>query len=215
MTDRLTASESAILIILMAYAREVSSPELKERFQIEIRKDNRDKLNSLGYVASRKPGRFYVHELTDKGWARLHDDLNFENPRARIMGAALAIFQTSLRDRLPRFGIETFGELFSQTAVVPAQRAEPAADTGDLGERIRGVYASLAGGAGAWVSLASLRQHFTDVPRAELDEALKRLSREDGVHLAPEDNQKTLTAAEIDAAVRSGGQDKHLLAIGV
>ncbi|MDR7278005.1 hypothetical protein [Catenuloplanes atrovinosus] len=215
MTDSLTASESALLILLMSEAREIPNTELVKDFGVELKKPSRDKLNRLGYLESRKEGRILVHALGDKGWALMEGDLHFPRSTPRVLGAALSAFHAAMRDRvLPKTQFQTFGEALAQGSVVPAQRAEPARADG-LTERIREVYASLASDRGAWVSLATLRPHFADVPRAELDEALKRLSREDGVHLAPEDNQKTLTAAEIDAAVRSGGQDKHLLAIGV
>ncbi|MFI5838272.1 hypothetical protein ACIA8K_00950 [Catenuloplanes sp. NPDC051500] len=217
--DGLTPAESAILFILMAEAREVSSPELKTRFKMEIRKENRDKLNGLGYVTSSKPGRFFVHELADAGWVRVQEDLNFASSTGRALGAALSLIQSNLRDRvLPRTDFTTFGEMFSQKPVVPAQRAEltsePEVRT-DLDGRIRDAYKSLMSEPGAWVSLARLRGRLTDVPRAELDEALERLSLQTGVHLVPESNQKALNADEVDAALRSGGQDNHLLAIGV
>jgi hypothetical protein len=218
MTDSLTASESALLILLMTEAREIPNIELVKDFGVELKKPSRDKLNRLGYLESRQEGRSFVHALGDKGWALMEGDLHFPRSTPRVLGAALSAFHAAMRDRvLPRTQFQTFSEAFALGTTVPAQRAEPqpSVDKGDLGERIRNVYASLAGESGAWVSLAGLRPHFADVPRDDLDEALKRLSREDGVHLAPEDNQKTLTAAEIDAAVRSGGQDKHLLAIGV
>ncbi|MDP9792121.1 hypothetical protein J2S43_000633 [Catenuloplanes nepalensis] len=222
MTDKLNPSETALLLLLMSEMREISNTELTKNYG-ELKKPSRDKLNRLGYLESRKEGRTFVHALGDKGWVLLESDLRFPGSTPKILGSALAAFHAVMRDRvLPRTQFATFGEALAQSPVLPAQRAEPEpaqaqapVEKDDLGERIRNVYASLASGAGAWVSLAGLRQHFTDVPRAALDEALKQLSREDGVHLAPEDNQKTLTAEERDAALRSGGQDKHLLAIGV
>ncbi|WP_033340361.1 hypothetical protein [Catenuloplanes japonicus] len=211
--DGLTPAESAILIALMVVGDEVTNPDLEKLHGVDVRKENREKLNLLGYVTSAKKGRSFTHVLTEKGWARVNGELNFADKRSKTLGGAMAALHNAVRLR-----IGSFGELFSQGPVVPAQRPEPEplpVEKDDLAERIRNVYATLTSGSGAWVSLASLRPHFADVPRADLDEALKRLGREENVHLAPEDNQKTLTTAEIDAAVRSGGQDKHLLAIGV
>jgi hypothetical protein len=80
---------------------------------------------------------------------------------------------------------------------------------------VRNAYAALAAEPGAWVALARLRPFFGDVPRADLDEALRRLNRAADVNIVPESNQKILTAVDIAAAIEIGGQDKHLLAIGV
>ena len=49
-SDNLTPSESAILLILLAEAREVSNLELNERFGVTLTGASRNKLNALGYV---------------------------------------------------------------------------------------------------------------------------------------------------------------------
>ena len=208
--DVLTPSESALLIVLMAEAREISNTELQERYNVDLTGASRRKLNGLRYVASRKVGRAFVHQLDDSGWVRVHEELNFDSPRARALGAALFALHGNLRDRvLPRLD-RSFGEMFSRADDVTVQD-----EKGDLEERIREAYASLAREPGGWVNLARLRPLFGDVDRVELDEALRQLNRARDVNIVPESNQKTLTDIEIGAAVRIGGQDKHLLAIGV
>jgi hypothetical protein len=208
--DDLTPSESAILIVLMAEAREVANSELKERYGLDVRKENRDKLNALRFVASRKPGRSYLHVLDDKGWVRVQDDLNFDSPRARALGAALAAMHTCLRDRvLPRTGYRNLGEMFAHSDIAPLEAPT------NLAARVRHAYAALATEPGAWLALARLRPFFADVSKADLDEALRQLERATDVNIVPEENQKALTAADVAAAVHIGGQDKHLLAIGV
>ena len=52
-------------------------------------------------------------------------------------------------------------------------------------------------------------------PHEVVDDALRRLSRDAGVNIVPESNQKMLTDADRRAALHLGGQDTHLLAIGV
>ena len=215
--DGLTPSESAILLLLMAEAREISNPELKERYKFTLDGRSRIKLNDLRYVASRKVGRAYAHQLDDKGWVRVRDELVLRSPRAYAIGAALAALHDSLRRRvLPRTPYRNLGEMFSRAEdVAPDGSFGSGDDKGTLDERIRQAYASLADQPGAWVSLARLRPLMADVDRAVLDEALRRLNREPDVNIVPESNQKTLTAEQIDAAVDIGGRDKHLLAIGV
>ncbi|GAB3056232.1 hypothetical protein [Micromonospora schwarzwaldensis] len=210
--DELTASESAILVVLMAEAREVLNTELRDRYQLDVRKPQRDKLTRLHYIASRRSGSTYALQLDDKGWVRMQTDLDFTLRGASALGAALAALQTNLRERvLARSGCATLAELFALTDV----RAPAAGPAGSMEARVVSAYRALADEPGAWVSLRRLRPFFADVPREHLDESLRRLSRSDGVTIAPESNQKTLTEADIAAALRLGGQENHLLAIGV
>ncbi|MDG4794959.1 hypothetical protein [Micromonospora sp. WMMD1082] len=214
--DDLTASESAILVVLMAEAREVLNTELRERYGLDVRKPQRDKLTRLHYVASRKSGPTYALQLDDKGWVRVQNDLDFTLRGASALGAALTALQASLRDRvLARSGCATLTELFALSDVrAPASPPAPE-PSGPLKARIVSAYQALAAEPGAWVSLRRLRPFFADVPRDDLDDSLRRLSREVGVNLVPESNQKTLSEADIKAALRLGGQENHLLAIGV
>ncbi|MGX4652772.1 hypothetical protein ACWCHM_03695 [Micromonospora sp. SCSIO 07396] len=212
--DDLTPSEAAILFVLMAEAREVLNTELKERYGVDVRKDYRDKLNRLGYIDSHPKGRTFQHQLADEGWVRVQEDLNFQSSVGRILGGALTALQVNLRDRvMARSDYRTFGEMFALTDVragtpQPDQRRT-------LALRVRHAYAALAAEPGAWVSLTRLRPFFGDVSTADLDEALRDLEREPDVDIVPEENQKLLTSADVAAALRLGGQDKHLLAIGV
>jgi hypothetical protein len=68
--------------------------------------------------------------------------------------------------------------------------------------------------AGAtWISLTCIREDIAGTgTRYEIDEVLIDMARRDAT-LVPENNQKILTEADRGAAIRTGGQDKHLLAI--
>ncbi len=214
MTDSdLTPGESAILIVLMVEAREITNTELKERYGVDVRKESREKLNRLGFVASQKHGRSYLHVLDDKGWLRVEDDLDVDSPKARAIGAALGALHGAVRDRvLPRTGYRKLGELFALTDVVPAEQADRPTN---LEARLRNAYAALVSEPGAWVALSRLRPFFDDLPRETVDEALRQLLFSADVNIVPESNQKSLTEEDRAAAVRIGGQEKHLLAIGV
>ena len=213
----LTPTESALLIVLMSEAREISNTELEKRFQLALTGQSREKLNRLRYVDSHKAGRAYVHQLADEGWVRVQHDLNFASPRARALGAALSALHSNLRNRvLPRVDL-SLAEMFSQASVpAPGAAPQPAAHPGtDLQTRIRQAYGSLARHPGAWVSLTALRPMLGDASTADVNDALRRLEQAPDVNIVPESNQKTLTAEDRAAAVRIGDQDKHLLAIGV
>ncbi|MFD0740796.1 hypothetical protein ACFQ1L_01565 [Phytohabitans flavus] len=210
--------ESALLIVLMAEAREISNPELKERYGISLTGASRIKLNNAGYVKSEKVGRPFVHVLDDKGWKRVHQELNFDSPKAKTLGAALRALHDNLRERvLKADAYQTFGEMFSRAASVPDDDLEVAApipDDDDLDMRIRKVYDSLAPHPGAWLKHADVRGKLGDVPGEALDEAFRLLSQAEDVEMMPESNQKTLTDEDRRIAVRVGGQDTHLIAIG-
>ncbi len=208
--DNLTPSESATLIALMAEARPMLNTELVDAYGINVDKQRRDKLNRLQLVHSEKSGRTYSHVLDDKGWTRVQEDLDVSSPKARAVGGALAALHLNLRNRvLPRIGHHNLAEMFSRTDIAP-----PEAPT-NLEVRLRNAYVALAAEPRAWVALARLRPFFGDVPRVEVDAALRGLSQAPDVNLAPEENQKSLTEADRAAAIYLGGQDKHLLAIGV
>ncbi|MBX6748942.1 MAG: hypothetical protein IRY85_04600 [Micromonosporaceae bacterium] len=92
----------------------------------------------------------------------------------------------------------------------PAGRV-PEVDT--VEQRIRAAYASLATEPAGWVSLADLRERLADIPRAELDTALKWMAVQPGVRLIPVANQKSLSTRDREAALRFGGEENHAFAI--
>lgn len=218
--DNLTPSESALLIVLMAEAREVSNPELTELYQIALTGESRRRLNDFGYVKSSKVGRSFTHVLDDKGWQRVHEGLNFDSPRARALGGALAALHGNLRARvLKREAYQTFSEMFSRAADAADTAGEsatrqPEVRAVDLEARIRNVYDSMAPHPGAWLKHTDVRRKLDDVPSEALDEAFHLLSRAEDVEMMPESNQKTLTDEDHRNAVRVGGQDTHLISIG-
>jgi len=214
--DNLTPSESALLIVLMSEAREISNPDLEKLYRITLTGASRKKLNDAGYVRSEKVGRSFVHVLDDKGWERVHQELNFDSPRAKTLGAALSALHDNLRERVLNGGAyQRFGEMFSRAATVAdVGDAAPVSDDDDLEKRIRKVYDSLASHPGAWLKHTNVRRKLGDVPGEALDEAFRLLSQAEDVEMMPESNQKTLTDEDRRNAVRVGGQDTHLIAIG-
>ncbi|MCO8276507.1 hypothetical protein M1L60_38615 [Actinoplanes sp. TRM 88003] len=93
---------------------------------------------------------------------------------------------------------------------MPEKAAEPKQGT----DRIRDVYTELAeatggGPKGRWIDLADLREQLADLPRAEVDQALRELIDDDRVRLEPEPHRHRLGDRERDAAIRIGGEDRH------
>jgi hypothetical protein len=78
---------------------------------------------------------------------------------------------------------------------------------------VAGAYRGLAAGRGAFVGLRELRTVLPDIPRARLDATLADLYAGQRVNLIPRSNQAALSAADREAAVRVGGEHKHLISI--
>jgi hypothetical protein len=110
---------------------------------------------------------------------------------------------------------QLIGELRAAGATSPAARRE--ARAAEVKDRVRVAYlAAVAKGSqkpGGFVSIADIRDELPDIDRGELDDALKGLDREAGVHVFPVANLKSLTARERAAAVRFGNEDSHAISM--
>jgi hypothetical protein len=211
--DDLTSVEQAVLLVLMAEARPVPNPELA-RLGPELTKQSRDKLNKYGLVESTRPGRSYVHELSDDGWALCRTMFGTTAP-ARSPGQGRALY--TLMRGLDRYFTQAdlpLAEVFSATAPVPvAEATDNPSDPPATEPLIRAAYLQLAPEPTSWVGLARLRSQLPHLERHRVDDTLRQMYRTPGVHLIPEENQKVLTDSDRAAAVEIGGQNKHLIAI--
>ncbi|MEV6243757.1 hypothetical protein [Lentzea sp. NPDC051838] len=195
--------QRSALLTLMAEAREVSNNELAELTGFRVTGDVRRVLNELGLVNSvrSRVTHPYRHELTDAGWAWCTTELATGTPRSNQTSAgALYAVLGSLARFIERSGLR-LNEVF--------EAGELAIDG-----RVRAAYAKLAPESGAWVGLAALRGALNGESRDDVDQALHRLNRAADVHVIPESNQKVLTQEDRAAAIRIGGEDRHLIAIG-
>ena len=73
--DELSARERAVLFTLLSQARKLSNGELEALIGIRLEGSERRRLNDLKLVESEKPGRSFVHELSDAGWQSCADEL--------------------------------------------------------------------------------------------------------------------------------------------
>ena len=195
-TDQLTLRERATLLALMAEARELTNAELRAVAGFTLDGRPRRRLNEQKLVTSRKVGRSFTHELTDDGWAWCREELAVRRPeRAGYGGGALYALLAGLDRYLARSGLQL------SDAFRP-----------DVEKQVRAAYARL-GRPGDWVALAQLREQLPDVPRPALDAELERLAALPGVHVRAASDQKALTEDDHAAAVRFGGDDRHLLMI--
>jgi hypothetical protein len=229
--ETLTPAEIAVLLAFMAEAREISNKELDELHGFTVTGGRRTKLNDLKLVESRKQGQMFVHELTDRGWARCREELSAGRPkgaRGTANGALYAVLAGLARflDRDELTLAYVFQRTVPEHAVpgtdptpeptptpTPTATASPAPAADDLEARIRNAYTQLAKRSGDWVKLSALRELLGGAAKADVDTALKQMNRARTVSVIPEENQKTLTSEDRAAALKLGGKDNHLMKI--
>jgi hypothetical protein len=204
----LTVPEKSALLVLMLMGKEVSNSDIKDAYQFGIDRPVREALMQRGLIDTRtetRPRRRYLYTLTEAGWQHGRRELTEPLPdRAdksfRVLHGILRALDAHL----------THTDQDLKSFFHPQNSDRSAAD---VTEWIESAYDSLVGRPGGWVSLTRLRTALARIPRDEIDEALRQLSRKPQVYLIPEANQKILTAEDRAAAVDLGGEAKHLLSI--
>jgi hypothetical protein len=195
----LGTKQRAVLLLLMASGGELSNKDLGA---LSITGRERRPLNDGGLMTTDTSVRPFVHELTDRGWRWCAEEAASGSvpPRSGSFGVVLYGVLAQVARYAEDKGLH-LGDLFPPPPV-------------DLDALLRAAYADLAAKPGEWAGLAELRAAVgPDADREAVDRALVALGRAPGVTLAPESNRKALTPADHAAALRVGGEDKHLVAI--
>jgi hypothetical protein len=202
----LSSVDYAFLAILKAENRKISNNELNEIYGFRLVGKNLKRLLDAKYIVTDKKKSPYEHVVAPAGDRALAgqwgvDDDHVEKGEGR-----------SVREKQLWAGLVALQRLLAgNTAIAPAVAEEEPAD---LDGRIRSAYGKLASTPGAWVNLTALRGQLADVPKADVDRALKAMLRDDDVRLEPEPFGHRVGDAERQAAVHIGGEDRHKLAIG-
>ncbi len=233
-TTALTPREAAILLALLAQEQPISNTALRDRFGFTLVGKERVRLNDLGLVESGKVpghGNALFHEVTDAGWARGRHELapRAEPVKLTVPVGVLFAIAEGVHRFLEREDRE-IGEVLGVLGVVDAPTDPPRPDSppasdpahehaaedrgGALEAAIRTAYTRLAPAAQDWVRLADVRPLLPTAAKTQVDQVLRRMARQPDVRVVPEENQKSLTAADHAAAVRIGEHDNHLLLIG-
>ncbi|WP_018687106.1 hypothetical protein [Actinokineospora enzanensis] len=202
MSEKYLAIEKAALIALMMANREVSNTELKTQYGVPLDKPGRERLNKDGLLRSRTDRKPFVHEITKDGIAWCERELVRIEPAAKSGLARVVLdFTRAVLDQVLAQG-SIFGFLHPGVA-----------HPDDLESLIVRVYRELSVKPQDWVRLAKLRPALNGADKAEVDEVLLAMLRAGGLHLAPDSNRKALVDVDHAAAIRIGGEDKHLMAI--
>jgi hypothetical protein len=215
--DELSARERAVLFALLSAARKLSNQELEALIGIRLEGKERRKLNDLKLVESEKPGRWFVHELSDAGWRWCTEELaagSAGRPTSleRSLYLLLGMFERYMT--AARLSLADVASLDLKARPRGRhKRRDTAEGDGDLTARVEAAYRALADRGGDFVKLRELRERLTDIPRTALDAALESMFTAGRVNLIPQSNQQALTAADRESALRIGGEDKHLISI--
>jgi hypothetical protein len=208
--DDLTVRQRAVLFALLGEARQVANPELEQLIGVRLDGADRRQLNARKYVESTKVGRAYVHELSDAGWRWCAQALAAPpGERASSLERAHYMVFGLFARHLDAAGL-TLADIVGPTAGAPAGAPASAAD---LTASIETGYRSLAAAAGEFVSLRELRLRVADRARPDVDAALTTMFTAQRINLIPQSNQQALSDADREAALRIGGEYKHLISI--
>ncbi|MET9328448.1 hypothetical protein [Tsukamurella sp. NPDC003166] len=224
----LTGTETTVLLVLAAAVEPVRNPDLK-LLGPALEAPARRRLVDRGLLDVAKGSRgALVLSLTDRGWAAAAALLESPPPpRATPQLRAMLTFTAGIGRYLRRESL-ALGEVMmpgpgtsgpapsapgpAPSASVPRPDGPPVPEPAGTVERVRAAYRRIAA-PGAWVALYRLRAALPDLPRAELDDALRDLYPEPGVHIVAEDNLKALTAEDRAAALHLGGRPLHAIRI--
>lgn len=183
--------ERAALLVLALAGRDIPNPELVHDHGITLSAAGRAKLNDAGLLKTDTSKRPYLHSITKQGKEWSWRELAEVEAPARSGPFVRAAFE-ALRQMC---------------------RGEFKLPVADLESMIRQVYGELSIKPQDWVRLARLRPKLDGADRTDVDRVLLTMTKTGTVHLAPSSNRKALTAADHEAAIRIGSEDKHLLAI--
>lgn len=201
MATELTLKEQAVLFALLVVARPATNRELRDVAGVEVTAAIRSNANQgVVRVQTRKRGAVNTHALTPAGLQWCETALIAGRPdNARFPAGVLFAVLGGIGQHLERTGTK-LGDFF-----------EP-----DIESWVRAVYVELTvrRGSGSWIKLSALRPWLDGVPQHTVDGALDRMIEDSDVRLMAELNQRSLTEADIEAAVQIGGEPRHLLRIG-
>jgi hypothetical protein len=204
-----------MLLLLMAENREISNPELKDKYGVTLTGPSRRNLEDRQLVESRRGLRgAYFYTLSEEGWRRCNDGFDVGDVRPRAAGHALTAVLAGLRRYLRAKGLRMVHVFAPETAPEPAAVSAGQDRSGDLEASIRQAYRQLTHKPGDYVSLLALRSAL-HADRRDVDRALVQMvENSDDVIFVPESKQSELNDDLRRAAVRIGDQDKHLIKIG-
>ncbi|MCE6998594.1 hypothetical protein LZG04_27900 [Saccharothrix sp. S26] len=207
----LSIPEKSALLALLMIGRTASNTEIRDLYGFTIEKAVRESLIDRKLIEAQQSKvhkNAWVHDLTEPGWKRCREQFA-DAPPPGVQRKDRLLY--GLAQWVDIVFVKTGWEL-ADVYAEPEPEPEPKTES-TVDERIITAYHELVTDSGAWVGLAELRRALPDVGVPEFDAALHRIAEMPSVFFTPEMNQKLLTEADRRAAVRLGGEEKHLLSI--
>lgn len=210
-------------LILWALLAKDNAAAFQKELKPEPDKADRDALEKRGLIRSEKRGRYHQIwiEVTDQGWDWAGKNLSASLPNNSAAGCEI------LRDWLMRLQtfMQTRGLVLADILAPRGQTEEKLAngqltvcatgavdDYGTLRRRIREAYLDTTKGRlNTRALLSNIRIKLKDIDRATLDEALKRMQRDEEASLYQLDNRAEITDADRAAAIHFAGEPRHIL----
>jgi DNA-binding MarR family transcriptional regulator len=194
-------------------------------FQNELKpqpdKADREELEKAGFIKCERRGRYrrVWIEVTEKGWAWAADHLDDDLPTGSPAGSSiLQAWLTRLKAYMHTHNVALAEVIGPQRARKDGSEgiaigdATRASDYDALRARIRQAYLALTGDRiNTRARLCDIREKLSDIDRAALDQALKRMQREQQASLYPLDNKTEITEADKNAAIYFSGEPRHIL----
>jgi hypothetical protein len=192
-------------LILWALLARDNGGALQSDLKPELKKPDREALERDGLIAISKVGpkrQIYV-EVTDKGWQWAGEHLDAKLPDNAPSGSK--VFQAWL------VHLKVF--LAARNLALADLLAAPTPELQtDLWPLVRTAYLQTTGGR--WNTralLKDIRARLGGVAREALDAALLRFQAEQKLQLYPQDNRQELTEADQAAAIKIGGEARHIV----
>lgn len=208
------------VLFLMQLSFEADGMFLKDMPKFETKL--RDALVQFGLieVSKCKPdlkGRaIQFARLTEAGWSCVASQL--ETPLPRPNKAANEVLRRLLRQVKSRidqgaFSYADFVRVMPHVPPVERSRETTPEKPIEISRRIIDACRELTDGVyNTRIRLSDLRHQLADVPRPELDEALKELERERAAALMPLDDPREIQPADEEAAMTNSiGEPRHIL----
>lgn len=186
--------------------------------------DLRKQLEHCGWINVEKVARSsrskpMVATLTEEGWYGLEQNLTAPIAKGTATANVLQKVLTGIhrhikQGRLALADVVTEQHPPHTQAELPSKEPASATDPNELRRRLFDACRSLTddGVYGVRIRLADLRSQLADVPRLELDRALKDLERSEAAALYPFDDPREIRPDDEAAALQnSSGSKRHIL----
>ena len=216
--DELSARERAVLFALLAAARKLSNSEARGADRNAARGQGAAQAQRLKLVESERPGREFVHELSDAGWRWCAEELAAGlNGRGTILERSLYLVLGMFERYMTAARLSLADVATLDVKARPRgrhKRRDTAEGNGDLTARVRGRATPCSPRALArFVKLRELREHLATCRGPPSTPCSRRCSPRGASTSSRSADQQALTAVDREAALRLGGEHKHLISI--